>query len=543
MNSRSLMILGLFLVSLLMYVQWQQDHDPAYIEAQQKAQIAKVESSSDVPSASKTSVIDTNNSIDNSKNIIVETDVLRLTINTLGGDVVGSELLKYNKELGKNEPFILFENNKNRLFIAQSGLIGNDGIDSSAGRANYHVNSNKFVLAEGQNQISVPLILEKDGVRIEKIFTLKRGSYDINVDYDIKNTTAKTLQLQPYGQIKRTIEDKSGSFVMPTYMGGAYSSSEDNYEKYSFDDMESKNLTIETKAGWVAMLQHYFVSAWIPNQHSENLLYTRTNKDGTASIGYRGEEITVAPNSNAKISSKLWTGPKNQEAMAAAANHFDLTVDYGWAWFLAKPLFWLLTTIQGIVINWGIAIICVTIIVKSILYPLTKAQFTSMAKMRMLQPKMQELKERYGDDRQKMSEETMKLYRENKVNPMGGCLPILIQMPIFIALYWTFLEAVELRHMPFFLWIQDLSAQDPYYILPLLMGASMFLMQKMSPTPMADPTQQKVMMMMPVIFTGMFLFFPSGLVLYWLTSNTITIVQQWLIYKNLEKKGLHTKAK
>ena len=229
--------------------------------------------------------------------------------------------------------------------------------------------------------------------------------------------------------------------------------------------------------------------------------------------------------------------------MEEAANHLDLTVDYGWAWFIAKPLFWLLTAIQKIVTNWGLAIIGVTIVVKTLLYPLTKAQYTSMAKMRMLQPKIQEMRERFGDDRQRMSQEMMKLYKEEKVNPMGGCLPILIQMPIFIALYWTFMEAVELRHAPFFGWIQDLSAQDPYYILPLLMGASMFLLQKMSPTPVADPMQQKVMNFMPVIFTVFFLWFPSGLVLYWLTSNLITIAQQWLIYRNLEKKGLHSRKK
>ena len=236
-------------------------------------------------------------------------------------------------------------------------------------------------------------------------------------------------------------------------------------------------------------------------------------------------------------------GPKNQHEMAEVAEHLDLTVDYGWAWFIAKPLFWLLTTIQKVVSNWGIAIILVTIVVKSLLYPLTKAQYTSMAKMRMLQPKIQEMRERFGDDRQRMSQEMMKLYKEEKVNPMGGCLPILIQMPIFIALYWTFMEAVELRHAPFFGWIHDLSAQDPYFIFPLLMGGSMFLLQKMSPTPVADPMQQKVMMFMPVIFTAFFLFFPAGLVLYWLTSNCITLVQQWWIYRQLEKKGLHTRKK
>ena len=332
--------------------------------------------------------------------------------------------------------------------------------------------------------------------------------------------------------------------AMPTYTGGAYSSSETNYKKYSFEDMGNANLSVNTKAGWVAILQHYFVSAWIPNQDSDNQLYSLTDKaNNIGSIGYRGPVTVVPAGTTQTITSKLWTGPKLQEQMGEVANHLDLTVDYGWAWFIAKPLFKLLTLIQSLVQNWGLAIIGVTLVVKAILYPLTKAQYTSMAKMRMLQPKMQEMRERFGDDRQRMSQEMMKLYKEEKVNPLGGCLPILLQMPIFIALYWTFMEAVELRHAPFFGWIQDLSAQDPYYILPILMGGSMFLLQKMSPTPVADPMQQKVMNFMPLIFMVFFLWFPAGLVLYWLVSNLITIVQQQLIYRGLEKKGLHSRKK
>ncbi len=542
MNSnRSLLVMGFFLVSFLIFTQWQTDHNPEVQQAKaQQAQVA-TQTSSDVPVSSQTESI--NQQKTRGKTIVVESDVLRLVIDTLGGDVVESDLLKHNAQLDSKAPFKLLENNAKTVYIAQSGLVGKNGIDTTAGRPQYQVTADKFVLAEGQDTLSVPLTFEKEGVVYTKEFILKRGSYDVAVDFVVDNKSAQAIEVQPYGQIKHTLEDASGNLTMPTYMGGAFSSSEVNYEKYAFDKMAEKNLSVNTKAGWVAMLQHYFVSAWIPNQNAENHLYSRTNNDGTASIGYRGEVTTIAPNSQSVIKSHLWTGPKNQEEMAQAANHFDLTVDYGWAWFIAKPLFWLLTHIQQLVVNWGIAIICVTIVVKSILYPLTKAQYTSMAKMRMLQPRLQEMRDRFGDDRQRMSQETMKLYKEEKVNPMGGCLPILIQMPIFIALYWTFMEAVELRHAPFFGWIQDLSAQDPYYIMPLLMGASMFLLQKMSPTPVADPMQQKVMMFMPIIFTGFFLFFPSGLVLYWITSNSITIFQQWWIYRSLEKKGLHTRKK
>lgn len=539
MNSnRSLLIMGLLLVSFLIFSQWQADYNSPKPVATEQTQATS--QTSDVPASSAAAAI--NEQTTQGKTITIQSDVLRLTIDTLGGDVIDSDLLKFNAELDQNTPFQLLQNNGNFVYIAQSGLVGKNGIDTTAGRPQYSTTADSFVLADGQDEISVPLVFEKDGVTYSKVFVLKRGSYDIAVNFVINNKTAASLEVQPYGQLKHSLVEQSGSLAMPTYTGGAYSSSDVNYKKYSFDEMTKANLSIDTKAGWAAILQHYFVSAWIPNQDAENNLYSRT-ANGVGTIGYRGPVSTVAPNSELTLTSHLWTGPKDQDAMAAAANHFDLTVDYGWAWFIAKPLFWLLTSIQKLVINWGLAIICVTIVVKTALYPLTKAQYTSMAKMRMLQPKIQEMRERFGDDRQRMSQEMMKLYKEEKVNPMGGCLPILLQMPIFIALYWTFMEAVELRHAPFFAWIQDLSAQDPYYILPLLMGASMYLLQKMSPTPVADPIQQKVMNFMPVMFTVFFLWFPSGLVLYWLTSNLITIAQQWLIYRNLEKKGLHTRKK
>ncbi len=540
MNSnRSLLVMALLLVSFLVYTQWQQDYNPE-IQAAKQAQLQAQQQASDVPASSSTQAVTESNS--KGKTITVESDVLRLTIDTLGGDVVDSDLLTHHAELNSNTPFELLQDNGKVLYVAQSGLVGKNGIDTNAGRAQYSVAADSFKLADGQDEISVPMTFEKDDVTYTKTFVLKRSSYNVGVNYNVKNNSAETIEVQPYGQLKHTLVESAGSLAMPTYTGGAYSSAETNYKKYSFDDMAKSNLDVNTKAGWVAVLQHYFVSAWVPNQDAENTLYSRTN-NGVATIGYRGALTNVAPNSEATITSQLWTGPKDQKEMEEVAANLDLTVDYGWAWFIAKPLFWLLTTIQKAVSNWGIAIILVTIVVKTLLYPLTKAQYTSMAKMRMLQPRITELRERFGEDRQRMSQEMMKLYKEEKVNPMGGCFPILIQMPIFIALYWTFMEAVELRHAPFFAWIQDLSAQDPYYIMPLLMGGSMFLLQKMSPTPVADPVQQKVMTFMPVIFTVFFLWFPAGLVLYWLTSNCITIIQQWWIYRQLEKKGLHSRKK
>ena len=540
-SRRGLLVIALLFMSFIVYQQWQLDyHTPKPVATEQT-----VTSTSDVPASSTGSntVIATDTQV-KGKVITLENDVFRLKINTLGGDVISSELLKYDAELDSNMPFVLLQNTPEHVYIAQSGLIGKDGIDTKAGRADYQVEGENFKLADGQNELIVPLVYQKEGVTYRKIFVLKRGEYDIAVNYEINNQSDKTIEVEPYGQLRHTLVDSSGNVAMPTYTGGAYSSSETNYKKYSFSDMENANLSVNTKAGWVAVLQHYFVSAWIPNQDADNQLYTLTDKaNNIGSIGYRGPVVAIQPNTTEKLTSKLWTGPKLQNEMGQVADHLDLTVDYGWAWFIAKPLFWLLTFIQQLVHNWGVAIICVTLVVKAILYPLTKAQYTSMAKMRMLQPKLQEMRERFGEDRQRMSQEMMKLYKDEKVNPLGGCLPLLLQMPIFIALYWTFMEAVELRHAPFFGWIKDLSAQDPYYILPILMGASMFLLQKMSPTPVADPMQQKIMNFMPLIFMVFFLWFPAGLVLYWLVSNLITIIQQQLIYRGLEKKGLHTRHK
>ncbi len=276
--------------------------------------------------------------------------------------------------------------------------------------------------------------------------------------------------------------------VASAYRGGAFSSEDSRYKKYTFDEMKDADLNKTTQGGWVAMLQHYFVSAWAPNANDTNSFYSRVipGKD-QAIIGYKAPLVDVAAGQQAEVSGKLWIGPKLQDQMAKVANHLDLTVDYGWLWFIAQPLHWLLTVFHGFVQNWGLAIIMLTLLVRGIMFPLTKAQYTSMAKMRMLQPKLAALKERFGDDRQKMSQGMMELYKKEKVNPLGGCLPILVQMPIFIALYWALMESVELRHAPFALWITDLSVKDPFFVLPILMGASMWYLQKMSPTTINGP--------------------------------------------------------
>jgi len=332
--------------------------------------------------------------------------------------------------------------------------------------------------------------------------------------------------------------------VASAYRGTAYSSDESRYEKKTLSDIiDDKSYNVTTKEGWVAMIQHYFVSAWIGGENNvNNVIYSNHADNNTSAIiGIRTDSVNVAAGNEAKLSSKLWVGPKNQDAMESVAKNLELTVDYGWLWFISIPLFKILTFIHSIIGNWGFSIIVLTMIVRGVMFPLTKAQYTSMAKMRLLQPKLMELRERYKDDRQKIGTETMKLYKSEKVNPLGGCLPLLIQMPIFIALYWTLMESTELRQSSFMLWITDLSVKDPFFVLPILYGVTMFYLQKMSPTPVTDPVQRKVFMAMPFVFTFMFCTFPAGLTLYWLVSNCFTILQQFIIFRSLEKRGLSMK--
>lgn len=538
-SQRNILIIALVMVSFLLFQQWQVEKNP---QAPQQTEQAKNGSTLPAPSMA--------NELDpapqqgaSAKLITVTTDVLTLSIDTFGGDVVSAKLNNYAKEEGSDDAFTLLKNGSGHTYIAQSGLVGPQGIDlSSTSRPNYSVSSDSFTLDEGQDELRVPLTYTTNGISYVKTFVFKRGQYDINVLFDIDNQSGNNATFGMYAHLRQNLMDDGGSLTMPTYRGGAYSSHDVRYKKYSFDDMQDRNLSISLSdgEGWVAMLEHYFATAWIPRNEPGSNLYTRVIGN-MGDIGVRMPNKTIANGDKAQFEATLWAGPKLQDEMAKVAPNLDLVVDYGWLWFIAKPLHWLLSMIQSVVINWGLSIIILTFIVRGAMYPLTKAQYTSMAKMRMLQPKLQAMRERIGDDRQRMSQEMMELYKKEKVNPLGGCLPIFLQMPIFIALYWSLMESVELRHSPFFFWITDLSAKDPYFILPLLMGGSMFLIQKMSPTTVTDPMQQKIMTFMPILFTGFFLFFPSGLVLYWLVSNIVTLIQQSLIYRNLEKKGLHSK--
>ncbi|ELQ6022663.1 membrane protein insertase YidC [Cronobacter turicensis] len=544
-SQRNLFVIALLFVSFMIWQAWEQDKAPKP-QVQQTTQTtttaAGSAASQGVPASGQ------------GKLITVKTDVLSLTINTRGGDIEQALLLAYPKELGSSEPFQLLETTPNFIYQAQSGLTGRNGPDNpnnNQGRPLYNVERDTYVLADGQDELLIPMTFtDAAGNAFTKTFALKRGQYAVYVGYDVKNASTQPLEVSSFGQLKQTIDlpshrdTGSNNFALHTFRGAAYSTPDEKYEKYKFDTIaDDENLNVNAKGGWVAMLQQYFATAWVPASNVTSNFYTADLGHGVAAIGYKSEPVQVQPGQTAKLASTLWVGPEIQDKMAAVAPHLDLTVDYGWLWFISQPLFKLLKWIHSFLGNWGFSIIAITFIVRGVMYPLTKAQYTSMAKMRLLQPKIQAMRERLGDDKQRMSQEMMALYKAEKVNPLGGCFPLLIQMPIFLALYYMLMGSVELRHAPFALWIHDLSAQDPYYILPILMGATMFFIQKMSPTTVTDPMQQKIMTFMPVIFTVFFLWFPSGLVLYYIVSNLVTILQQQLIYRGLEKRGLHSREK
>lgn len=540
-SQRSFLFIALMVVTFLLYQQWQSDNAPVQqpnsVVQTSESNKTEVNNNDFIPASSTSSLPAIKETQVASNLITITTDVLKLKINTQGGDIVEATLLEYETEQGSGIPFTIMQNG-NLTYIAQSGLTGAQGIDRVVkGRPIYQVNATEYELS-GNNPLVVDLnYTAENGLSVIKRFTFEPGSYKVNLDYIINNNASSAASVELYAQLKQSTHVDKSSALIPTYRGAAYSSSEERYEKYDFDDISDANLNVSTQGGWVAMLQHYFVSSWIPNKNDINQLYTSYTRNQEAVIGFKAPAIIIEPNTQATASTAFYVGPKDQDVLAKIADGLDLTVDFGFLFMISSPLHWLLIQIQSIVINWGLAIIVITLIVKGAMYPLTKAQYTSMAKMRALQPKMAQLKERFGDDKQKMSQGMMDLYRKEKVNPAGGCLPLLVQMPIFLALYWVFLESVELRHATFGLWLQDLSSKDPYFILPVLMGISMYVMQKMQPMTVQDPMQQKIMQYMPVMFTVFFFWFPSGLVLYWLVSNVISIIQMKIIFSGLDKKA------
>ncbi|MCK8104646.1 membrane protein insertase YidC [Pseudoalteromonas sp. 2CM36K] len=542
-SQRTFLFIGLMLVSFLLFQEWNNDYNTPKADPSATTQTLKANSpeSDDYVPASSDSGLPASTTLAKRSVIDITTDVFKVKIDTKGGDIVETNLINYKETKGSDVPYMLLGEFDGKQYFSQSGLIGLNGPDASAnGRPTYQSEQTSYTLTG--DELRVPLqFTDSNGVSFTKTYVFKKGQYDVGLEYKVNNTTSAPVQVQLYTQIKRTVQEK-GSMVDQNYLGAAYGTDEEPYEKYSFSDMADKNLNINTQGGYVAFIQHYFVSAWVPMQDQANTLYSLITKSNAAIIGVKDEAVNVQVGSEQVLTATYYMGPKESDKLEAIHTDLDLTVDYGWLWFISQPLFVLLKWLHSILGNWGVAIIAITIIVKTLMYPLTKAQYTSMAKMRALQPKMKALKEKYGDDRQKFGQATMEMYRKEKVNPMGGCFPILLQMPIFLALFYVFLESTELRHAEFVLWLTDLSAKDPYYVLPILFGASMFITQKLQPMTVTDPMQQKMMTFMPVIFSVFFLWFPSGLVLYWLVSNLISIVQMLIIYRGMEKKGIKVRG-
>jgi YidC/Oxa1 family membrane protein insertase len=476
--------------------------------------------------------------LDDSETFNLSTNALDLVVSADGGDVVSASLPKFPVRLDTpDQPFRLLENNNLRRYVAQSGLIGPDGIDASGNRARY---ASQGISNNGDGSYTLTLAWignDPQGMQVYKRFTAHDDRYDVDVSFDIRNGGSSVASVTSFAQLKRDntqAPDGNTGFGVSPYLGAALTQPDERYTKLSFSDLNDEPFSKRLPAGWVAILQHYFVSAWIPSQQASHDYFASQLSNGDNVIGYKNQNVDIAPGSAATITQTLYVGPKDQVAMAELAENLDLVIDYGWLWWLAQPLFWLLTLIQQFVINWGIAIIALTIVIKLLFFRLSAASYKSMAKMRTVQPKIQSIRDQYADDKAKQQQAMMELWKKEKINPMGGCLPMLIQMPVFIALYWVLLESVELRHAPFILWIKDLSAMDPYFILPILMGISMWLMQRLNPAP-PDPMQAKIMMYMPIAFTFLMMWFPAGLVLYWLCNNLLSFAQQYVVTRQIEQ--------
>ncbi len=551
---RSFPIVALAIVSYLMVLQWNQDYgqlEQAPVVENATASngdlpelVAPASSTAnaDVPTAASAQAqAPAQNEAASNELIRIETDVLRLAIDPRGGDVVQLSLPRYPLSQSQPEtPFQLFNNNPQHLYVAQSGLTGSNGPDARAsGRPLYSSTQRDYRLQDGQDELSVELNFSEAGVHYTKRFSFKRGEYDFAVSHRINNQGSTPWSGNLFAQIKRDASADPSSTTATgtaTYLGAAIWTADKPYTKISMSDMDKQPIKETEVGGWVAWLQHYFVTAWISPKDETNQVTARKDSQGNYIVGFTAAALNVPSGAQAETAITLYAGPKIQDNLEALAPGLDLTVDYGFLWFIAKPIFWLLEHIHSLLGNWGWSIIVLTIIIKLAFFPLSAASYRSMARMRAVAPKLQALKDQFGDDRQKMSQAMMELYKKEKINPLGGCLPILVQMPVFLALYWVLLESVEMRQAPWILWITDLSIKDPYFLLPIIMGATMFIQQQLNPTP-PDPMQAKVLKLMPIIFTFFFLWFPSGLVLDWVLNNILSIAQQWYITRQIEAAG------
>lgn len=552
-NTRLFLFAALVFVGMLLWQQWQVDYGPQPVPAQpgisadglpavdnlsemddlpEPADITVTgNGSSDVSSTSATSMIAR-------QSIIVETDVILAEIDTLGGVIRSLKLKKFPISLDDPDELLeIVHSQPDSVYLMQSGLRNKENT-APTHHSLYQAAHSEYRLEDDNDELIIPLAWRENGIEVVKTYHFKRGDYLVDVKHRVNNLSEQAWAGAQYRQIQRS-RPLETSRLLYTYTGSVYYNDEVKYEKVEFDDMEDAQLKTRSSGGWIAMLQHYFLSAWVPVQDESNLVYSIANtrrQPATYTIGLKSDNQQVAPGASVEFTSQMFVGPKIVNRLEEISPGLELTVDYGVLTFISKPLYWLLSFYQSYVGNWGLAIILLTLTIKAGFYKLSETSYRSMARMRKVAPRMKTLKERYGDDRQKLNQAMMELYKTEKINPMGGCLPILIQIPVFIALYWALLESVDLRQAPFIFWIKDLSVMDPFFVLPLIMGISMFIQQRLNPAP-PDPIQAKVMMALPFVFTVFFAFFPSGLVLYWVVNNILSITQQWIITKRIEAGG------
>ncbi|HHJ14557.1 MAG TPA: membrane protein insertase YidC [Gammaproteobacteria bacterium] len=551
-NPRVLLAIALSFIVLMMWQAWMQDYGPATSAPPQAGAgsnpatdtpadmpdtsvPAEAGQTASLPAEPPVAGLDPAAGQAGSQKVEVLTDTYRALIDTRGGTLTEVDLLQYPATHEPDSPpFRLLEQSPQQMFIAQSGLRTGAREGEPNHRALFAADQTRYRLAEGQDALEVVLRWDDgQGLQINKIYRFQRASYVVEVRFEVINNGAVAWVARPYYQLQRTPLARKQKFLY-TYTGAVIYSPEEKYEKIKFDDMEESRLDREIQGGWAAMLQHYFLAAIIPDPQDSARYYSRALPNQHYLIGFSDTVLQVAPGERRETGIRMFIGPKLQHMMADVAEGLELTVDYGKLTVLAQPIFWLLEKIHALIGNWGWSIIILTLLIKLMFFKLSETSYRSMANMRKLAPRLQALKERYGDDKQKLNQAMMEMYKKEKVNPLGGCLPVLVQIPVFIALYWVLLESVEMRQAPFMLWLQDLSSPDPYYILPLLMGITMLIQQKLNPAPM-DPVQAKVMMILPIMFTVFFAFFPSGLVLYWVVNNTLSIAQQWVITRRVEQ--------
>lgn len=539
MDTRRLVLFVIFSMSILMlWDAWQRQQAPVAV-AQQVETSKALSNTANQALAQADATIAGDFKLQTAQRIHVTTDLYQAEIDSTGGDLRKLVLLKHRAADNDKSNFILMDDAaKPMTYVAQSGLLGTD---LPTHNAVFTSVASNYQLQDGQDALQVRLSWASNGVTVDKIYTFHRNKYAIDVNYEIHNNTVAAISPTVYYQIVHDNESNQGSALMPTFTGGSYYTEATKFKKLAFSDMEKEPLVVSSKDGWVGLLQHYFVSAWIPKEGLAREFYTEKLNEHMYRIGTKSTLDSIAPGASVTVPARLFSGPQIKNDLIATAPGLEYTVDYGMLTIVAAPLFWVLSKIYTLVNNWGVAIILLTLLIKAAFYPLSAKSYRSMAQMRELAPRLEALKQKFGDDRQKMQMAMMDIYRTEKINPMSGCLPILIQIPVFISLYWMLLGSVELRHAPFFGWIQDLSAVDPYYILPIIMGLSMIIQTKLNPKP-TDPIQAKVMTWMPVVFSVFFFFFPAGLVLYWVVNNIISIWQQWYVNKSIHAAALLKKS-